>query len=157
MWGRCGKARWTRSRKIYRVTLQQPEKARALYRSWLDEQKNRRLSPRDAEGRIALAEQYEALLDDRATALSLLRDAWKIDPESREVADAFRRQGFRKVNNEWVEPSKGNAGTTGAEGAERAAGRSEALAGAKRLTPQRHARAGGQQDGGKAEQEGAGG
>jgi tetratricopeptide (TPR) repeat protein len=106
--------------KIYRVTLHQPEKAQALYRAWLDEQKNRRLSPRDAEGRIALAQQYETLLDDRTTSLSLLRDAWKIDPESREVADAFRRQGFRKVNNEWVEPSKGNAGATSVEGSESA-------------------------------------
>jgi hypothetical protein len=92
--------------KFYNDTLHQPEKATALYRAWLDDQKDRRLSPRDAEGRISLAEQYETLLDDRPTAVALLRDAWKIDPQSREVTDAFRRRGFRKVNGDWVEASR---------------------------------------------------
>lgn len=89
--------------KLYRETLKEPEKAKGLFRSWLDEQKNKKLSARDAEGRINLAQQYETLLDDHATAVSLLRDAWRIDPESREVVDAFRRRGFRKVDGEWVE------------------------------------------------------
>jgi hypothetical protein len=92
--------------KHYRESLQEPEKAKALVRSWLDEQRNRRLSPRDAEGRLALAEQYEAMLGDRAAAASLLREASRIDPSSREVSAAFRRRGFRKVGDEWVEPAK---------------------------------------------------
>src|SRR5207245_585722 len=92
--------------KVYRDRLHQPERAQALYRAWLDDQRNRRLSPRDAEGRIALAEQYENLLDDRTTAVALLRAAWSIDPQSREVADAFRSRGFRKLNGAWVEPGK---------------------------------------------------
>lgn len=92
--------------RLYRDSLHQPEKAKALYRAWLDDQKDRRISPRDAEGRLALAEQYETLLNDKATAVSLLRDAWKIDPQSREVADAFRRRGFRKVQDEWTDPAK---------------------------------------------------
>ena len=46
------------------------------------------------------------MLGDRATAADLLRSAWKIDPQSKEVADAFRRRGFRQVNGEWVEPSR---------------------------------------------------
>ena len=87
----------------YRDQLHQPERAIALYKAWLDDQKERRLSPRDAEGRIALADQYKTLLDDRSTAVTLLRDAWKIDPGSREVADAFRRYGFKKENERWVE------------------------------------------------------
>ncbi|GAC1463280.1 MAG: hypothetical protein NVSMB9_00570 [Isosphaeraceae bacterium] len=91
---------------LYRSALHQPEKALGLYRSWLDDQRNRRISPRDAEGRVALAGLYESLLDDRATALALLREAWKVDPESTEVADAFRRHGFRRVNSEWIEPNK---------------------------------------------------
>ena len=92
--------------KHFRESLHQPEKARELYRSWLNDQKDRRLSPRDAEGRIALAAQYERLLDDRSTAVSLLRDAWTIDPQSREVADAFRVRGFRKVKGEWIDSAK---------------------------------------------------
>lgn len=96
--------------KLYRDSLHQPDKARALYRAWLDDQKERRISSRDAEGRIALAEQYESLLDDKATAAALLRAAWKIDPQSREVADAFRRRGFRKVKDEWADPRKTDRG-----------------------------------------------
>ncbi len=75
---------------IYRDRLHQPEKAKELYRAWLDDQRDHRLSPRDADGRLALAEHYETLLNDRPAALMLLCAAWKIDPGSREVADAFR-------------------------------------------------------------------
>jgi len=95
---------------LYRDKLRQPERAAELYRAWLDDQKNHRLSPRDAEGRITLAEQYETLVDDPKTAESLLRDAWKIDPGSREVADAFRRRGFKKVNDEWVKIARAKGG-----------------------------------------------
>lgn len=89
--------------RLYRERLNQPEKARDLYRTWLDEQLAHGLSDRDAEGRLALAGQYEELLDDRTTALTLLRKAWEIDPQSPEVADAFRRRGYRRVGDEWVE------------------------------------------------------
>ncbi len=110
--------------KLYREQLRQPEKAKELYRAWLNDQRDHRLSPRDAEGRIALAEQYETLLDDRNSALSLLRDAWTVDPESREVADAFRRRGFRKIKGEWVEGGASKAAqepsTTQADASEEA-------------------------------------
>jgi tetratricopeptide (TPR) repeat protein len=95
--------------KVFKDRLNQPDRARALYRAWLDEQRDRRLSPHDAEGRIALAQQYEQLLDDRASALALLKDALVIDPRSRDVADAFLRRGYRKVKGEWVEPSLARA------------------------------------------------
>ena len=90
----------------YRDQLHQPERATALYKSWLDDQKDHRLSPRDAEGRIALADQYQSLLNDRATAVTLLRAAWKIDPGSREVADALRRYGLKRTQDDWVELSR---------------------------------------------------
>ena len=91
---------------LYREKLGKPEEARALSRRWLDDQRLKRLSPTDAEGRVSLAGQYESMLGDRATAAELLRSAWKIDPQSKDVADAFRRRGFRKVNDRWVEPSR---------------------------------------------------
>lgn len=91
---------------MYREELGKPDEARTLSRRWLDDQRLRRLSPTDAEGRVSLAGQYELMLGDRATAAELLRSAWKIDPESKDVADAFRRRGFRKVNDDWVEPSR---------------------------------------------------
>ena len=58
-----------------------------LSRKWTGENFDRRLSPRDAEGRVALAGEYDRLLEDRDTAVRLLQEAWKIDPQSREVAD----------------------------------------------------------------------
>ena len=91
---------------LYRDKLGNPDEARALSRRWLDDQRLRRLSPTDAEGRVSLAGQYESMLGDRATAVELLRSAWKIDPQSKDVADAFRRRGFRKVNDDWVESSR---------------------------------------------------
>jgi hypothetical protein len=91
--------------RIYQERLNQPEKARALRRAWLDDQREHRLSPHDAEGRVALAGQYQEWLDDRATAVALLHAARAIDPRSREVSDAFLRLGFRKVDGRWVEPN----------------------------------------------------
>jgi hypothetical protein len=87
--------------KVYRDELHQPEKATELLRQWLDDQRLHRLSRDDAEGRLLLAGQYEALLGDRATAEKLLREAWKIDPQSKATADLFRRKGFRLVDGDW--------------------------------------------------------
>ena len=39
--------------------------------------------------------------------MELLRKAWRIDPTSKEIAEAFRVRGFRKVQNEWVESGSG--------------------------------------------------
>ena len=91
--------------KVYDEKMHQPDKGKALYRAWLDDQRLKRLSPRDADGRLTLADQYESLLKDRETAASLLRAAWAIDPLSKETAEAFRRRGFKKVNDEWIEGS----------------------------------------------------
>jgi tetratricopeptide (TPR) repeat protein len=92
--------------KLYRERLKEPQRARKLLRDWLDEQRKRHLSPTDAEGRVALAGQYERLLGDRDTAVELLQSAWDIDPQSKEVSQAFRSRGFRKVNDEWVDPAR---------------------------------------------------
>ena len=35
--------------------------------------------------------------------------AWKIDPGSKEVAEALRTRGYRRVKDEWVEASPGAA------------------------------------------------
>jgi tetratricopeptide (TPR) repeat protein len=92
--------------QVYRGTLRQPEAANDLLRRWLDDQRDHRLSSTDAEGRVLLAGRYETMLGDRATAVALLQDAWRIDPQSREVSDAFRRLGFRKVRDQWVESTR---------------------------------------------------
>ena len=56
----------------------------------------------DAEGPLELASNYEEMLGDTVTAVELLRKAWRIDPNSKEVAEAFRLRGYRKVRDEWV-------------------------------------------------------
>ena len=89
-------------------TQKAPEQAREILASWLKIQRER-LSNTDAEGPLALAGLYEELLQDHVTAVELLRKAWKADPTSREVAQAFRTRGFRKVKDEWV-PGEGPGG-----------------------------------------------
>jgi hypothetical protein len=83
----------------------QPERARAVLKAWLDDQR-KRLNPGDVEGQVILAGQYERVLDDRGTAAVLLNDALKVDPQSKGVADAFRRMGYRKTDKDfWVDPA----------------------------------------------------
>ena len=92
--------------QAYREKLRQPDESQKVLREWL-EIKRARLSDTDAEGPVSLAKDYEELLQDRVTAVDLLRKAWKIDPTSRETEDAFRRRGFRKLKDEWVESIPG--------------------------------------------------
>jgi hypothetical protein len=88
--------------EVYRARLRRPDDARQVLRDWL-ELKQSKLSETDAEGRVALAGLYEDLLQDRVTAVELLRKAWQIDPSSRETAEAFRNRGFRKEKDGWVD------------------------------------------------------
>jgi murein DD-endopeptidase MepM/ murein hydrolase activator NlpD len=87
---------------VFRDKLHQPDEALKLLRDWLKIQQDR-LSSTDAEGALQLANYYEELLHDRVTCMELLRRAWKIDPSSKETAEAFRLRGFRKVQDEWIE------------------------------------------------------
>jgi hypothetical protein len=116
---------------VLRDKLHQPAESLGVLRDWLDVQQ-RRLSDTDAEGRLLVANLYEELLQDRVTAVELLRKAWRIEPNSKAIAEAFRARGFRKVENEWVE---GAAGTEpGSQEAPRPApGKSSGLRG---LTPE---------------------
>lgn len=108
----------------YREDMKQPERAEELIRRWLDDQRSNRLSRDDAEGRVLLAAQYESMLGDSSTAEALLREAWKIDPQSKATEDVFRRKGYRLVNGEWVATaSRPGAGDAPADAAPKAPGR----------------------------------
>lgn len=87
---------------VYRDKLQQPAQAHEILGDWLKIRQNR-LSATDAEGPLELANLYEELIQDRVTAIELLRRAWRIDPRSKEIAEAFRSRGFRKVKDDWIE------------------------------------------------------
>ena len=95
--------------QAYREKLKDPQAALDLYRNWLKIQRDR-LSETDAEGPVALAALYEEFLQDRAAARELLERAWKIDPGSKEVAEAFRTRGYRRVKDQWVEDAPTTAG-----------------------------------------------
>ena len=79
----------------------QPQKALDLKRAWLENQRNRKLGPSDAEGRVGLAEKYISWLQDRTTAVSLLTEADQIDPQS--AVETFRRLGYRREGGRWME------------------------------------------------------
>jgi tetratricopeptide (TPR) repeat protein len=87
---------------VYRTRMNRPDEALKVLREWLEAKKSR-LSNTDAEGRVALAGLYEEMLEDRVTAVELLRKAWEIDPTSQETKEAFRNRGFRMARDEWVE------------------------------------------------------
>jgi tetratricopeptide (TPR) repeat protein len=99
--------------QLYRERLSQPTEALGFLRDWL-KIKQGRLSDTDAEGPLGLAALYEDLLQDRTTAIELLKKAWKIDPNSKEIAEAFRNRGYRKSKDGWVqsvpEPADKTAG-----------------------------------------------
>jgi tetratricopeptide (TPR) repeat protein len=83
----------------------QPERSRALIKTWLDDQRSR-LNPSDSEGHVLLANQYINLLNERTVAAELLRDALRADPDLKSATDAYRRFGFRKstATGEWFDP-----------------------------------------------------
>ena len=97
-----------------RNKLNRPDDAMAVTREWLEIRKNR-LNDADALAPLSLAMLYEEMLGDTVTAVELLRKAWRIDPKSKEVAEAFQSRGYRKVENEWVESTAGGA-AAGREG-----------------------------------------
>jgi hypothetical protein len=119
---------------VLRDRLSQSGEALDVLRHWLKIQRDR-LSDTDAEGPVALAALYDELLQDRVTAAELLRKAWRIDPSSKEIAEAFRSRGFRKVQNEWVEPTQGDVANAAA-GAERKTQPEPAALGLRGLTPE---------------------
>ncbi len=89
----------------------QDDRARRLFEEWLADRRKNRLSASDAEGRVLLAANYEKLLSDRATAGILLNEAATIEPESRAVADAFLRLGYRKGDSGWFDPTASKSST----------------------------------------------
>jgi hypothetical protein len=105
---------------IYREKLNQPDKELQLYQDWLKAQKER-LSPTDAEGPLYLATLYEQLLNDKTAAVEMLRRAWKIDPGSKTIAEAFRTRGYRRQKDDWVEAIPERDTESAAQGAEQTA------------------------------------
>jgi hypothetical protein len=86
---------------LLRDKLKRPDEALAVTREWLEIRRSH-LGENDVRAPLELATDYEEMLGDTVTAVELLRKAWRIDPKSQEVADAFRIRNYRKVNDEWI-------------------------------------------------------
>lgn len=86
----------------------QPDRARKVCKEWLGDQR-KRLNASDSDGHILLADQYNRLLSDRASAADILREALKSDPQVQGATDALRRMGYRKSieNGDWYDPAAG--------------------------------------------------
>ena len=82
-----------------------PARAREARRTWLDAQRASHLADGDADGRISLASLYRSMLDDAATADALLREAGALAPESKALADTYRKLGYRRSEGGWVLPN----------------------------------------------------
>lgn len=100
-------------------------RGRAAIRKWLDDRRESKLSKDGADERVLLAQDYFELLDDRATAIALLRDAVQIDPESKPASAAFRQLGLHRVGSEWVETTSSARRAAGSDSEPRAAARSD--------------------------------
>lgn len=87
--------------RLLRDRVHDPDAALEFQRDWLKSQRDR-LSTTDAEGRLALASRYDALLSDAETARQLLEEAWKIAPGSEEISQALKLRGYRRVGDDWV-------------------------------------------------------
>ncbi|MFI5455872.1 MAG: hypothetical protein ACHRXM_10515 [Isosphaerales bacterium] len=120
---------------VLRDRQKQPGEALDVLRDWLKIQRDR-LSDTDAEGLVVLAGRYEELLQDRVTSVELLRKAWRIDPSSKETAEAFRSRGFRKVHDEWVESVQSGDGDSPAGAEKKALPGPAGSQGLRGLTPE---------------------
>ncbi len=100
--------------ELLRRRANDPAAETELYRDWLQKRRER-LGDSDAEGPVALAGQYEALLHDQESARELLERAWKIAPDSTLVADAFKIRGYRREGDAWVKDAPAAAAPAAAE------------------------------------------
>ena len=87
--------------ELLRDREKKPGEALSLYRDWLDYRRER-LGDADAEASVALAAQYDALLNDAEAARRLLERAWKIAPGSAPVVEAFKLRGYHREGEDWV-------------------------------------------------------
>jgi hypothetical protein len=87
--------------ETFRVDLGDPKRGYEVLRQWLDARR-KKLSARDADGRVRLAKDYRAELKDDETAVALLLEAVQIEADLPEAATELGRLGFAKSPTGWV-------------------------------------------------------
>lgn len=103
--------------QLFRDRLQNEARAQEMLRSWLSGRRSE-LPPRDADGRVRLAQDYLADLRDRSAAAGLYIEALQLAPTSQSARDALVELGYRETATGWVQnapetPSKAAAPVTG--------------------------------------------
>ena len=91
------------------------ERAIDLRKRWLDTKRRETLDPRDAEGRIALGDLYESLINDKKTAANLYMEALAIDPNQQRGIDGLVRLGYRKRGKDWFPAETASASPIGVQ------------------------------------------
>ena len=77
-----------------------PDMAASTLKRWLEARRGQ-IRDNDAESLRQLAEQYDALLEDHPMAIHFLMEAYKANPESKEVAAALNHRGFQLQDGQW--------------------------------------------------------
>lgn len=83
----------------------QAAEAEAAIQDWLAAER-RRLTARDALGRMRLAEDYRALAHDDATAGRLALEAWDLSPELARAAKLLAELGYQRLGSRWQRPEQ---------------------------------------------------
>ena len=86
----------------------QPDKAVETKQNWLAA-RTERLRQDGASGLVVAAEEYVNLLDDRETAIKLLLEAYRLAPESKQVAAALGRHGYVWRLGQWLPAEEAEA------------------------------------------------
>ena len=87
----------------------QAELARKLAKKWLDSRQATQLAEGDTEGRFSLAQDYLALLGDKRSAATLLRECLTLDPDMKKAADLLAELGWKKDGDRWIDPDESSS------------------------------------------------
>jgi len=89
---------------VFKNKLGDRQRAQEVIRLWLDTRR-KRLSAKDADGRVRLAKEYRARLEDNETARTLLLDAVRIESDLPEAAEQLKSLGYVKGPSGWIPSS----------------------------------------------------
>lgn len=86
----------------------EPDLARKAIETWLS--KREELARKDGPDALKLlAEEHLSLLQDQKKAVALLLEAWKLSPDSEEIAQGLEKLGYRQKDGKWMTLAEFNA------------------------------------------------
>lgn len=88
--------------ETFRIELAEPQREQEVLRLWLDSRR-KKLSSKDADGRVRLAKDFRFYLKDDETAAKLLLQAISIEADLPEAAEELKSLGFIRGPNGWLQ------------------------------------------------------